>query len=62
MTLPMLQYLDMGSNITCKCGPLWMKQWAKSMSIKPGARINGGCRASSETLSHFVLHTLPNCP
>ena len=61
-TLPNFQYLHMGSNITCACGPLWMKQWAISMSDKAHFSMVGGCHASNETLNHFVLHTLPNCP
>ena len=61
-TLPNFQYLHMGSNITCACGPLWMKQWAISMSDKAHFYIVGGCHASNETLKRFVLHTLPNCP
>ena len=66
MTLPNLQYLDLdsdlGLNITCACGPLWMKQWATSMTQKPHVYIMGRCHTPSETLNHFVLHTLPNCP
>ena len=61
-TLPNLQTIYMGSNITCACGPHWMKQWATSMTQKPHFYIDGGCHASNETFSHFVLHTLPNCP
>ena len=64
VTLPNLQSLDMGSNITCACGPHWMKQWATSMKQKPSFNkyISGGCHASNETFTHFVLYTLPNCP
>ena len=62
-TLPSLQTFSMAYNIRCACGPIWMKQWANSLLKKmPNVLVLGGCKASNETLSHFILHTLPNCP
>ena len=56
-TLQSLTTLELGPDITCTCGQSWMKQWASSTSVS----VDGGCRASNETLNHFVSNSLKSC-
>ena len=58
-TLPNLDMLVLGSNITCTCQP-WMKQW--SLSIKGRMKyLGGGCQTPNESVYNFVYNTVPNC-
>ena len=59
-TLPSLLSFKIGPNITCACGPHWMKQWANSVSTN--FYLEGHCKFSNERLIDFFLNTIPNCP